>query len=218
MEWALWHQFSHIGDQHRSPTPLTFRNRIKKLLDLDKADDDPIFHARGSQGHAHQYQEFGVFLMWLGLTFLDAGFKQGDVLFLLRHIKTPLREPFDHIVESPPSPGQMDFHSSRPKSPPHPSRPNHADCSVFLLIRKIELRECWKWDTNEAFIFGPKFCYGLTALQAEMDRLNFEYPSTMVIELADTVVMLNAHLKNAPTPIRGRKSKKSNDQMAAERP
>jgi hypothetical protein len=219
MEWALWRQLNHVGHDPIRPAPRVFGNRIKKLLDLDKASGGKVFSSGPAgwspgSGVAVEYHRFGVFLMWLGLTLLDAGFKQSDVLFLLSHIKAPLRdEPYEYILKNPPSPGQMMFHSDRPNCPPHPVRQNHADCSVFLMIRKIELRECWNWAKDDPFIFGPRFCYGLTDLQKQMDRLNSEYPSTMVIELAEAITTLNGILENSPRIMRGRKRQASANEI-----
>jgi hypothetical protein len=226
MEWALWRQFSHVGHDPVRPAPRVFLNRIKRLLDLDKEAGTAIFTSGragwipgvypfptpgGGRGSVAEYHRFGIFLMWLGLNLLDAGFKQSDVLFLLGHIKAPLRdEPYEYILTNPPSPGQTMFHTDRPNCPRHPIRQNHADCSVFLLIRKVELRECWNWNTGEPFIFGPKFRYGLAELQKELDRLNYEYPSTMVIELADAATTINGILQNPPARVRGRKRQTEN--------
>jgi hypothetical protein len=219
MEWALWRLFSHIGQSPERPAPRVFLNRIKRLLDLDSMVQPSIFSTGPAgftrspvgRGIAAEYHRFGIFLMWLGLTLLDAGFKQSDALFLLAHIKGPLKdEPYEYILKNPPSPGQMMFHKDRPNCPPHPLRQTHADCSVFLLIRKVELRECWNWDKDDPFIFGPRFCYGLGELQAQMDRLNSEYPSTMVIELADAATILNGILENSPPRVRGRKRRTEN--------
>jgi hypothetical protein len=151
--------------------------------------------------------------MGLALVLLDAGFKQSDVLFLLRHTKDRLADPYQRIMASPPAPGMQIFWKDRPNSPHHPYHPTMADCSAFLLIRKIEMLECWprrkdsrKKGQQEPFILGPTFCFGLDELKKELDRLNYEYPSRMVIELADMAVMLHGLLERAPLAKRGRKA------------
>src|SRR6266852_1466837 len=102
MEWALWRQFSHLGDQCRTPAPPVFLNRIKRMLDLDRAQNADVFSYGGSaKGRFVDYAEYSVFLMALALILLDAGFKQGDVLFLLRHMKGQLEEPYLRIMDTP---------------------------------------------------------------------------------------------------------------------
>ena len=211
MEWALWQHFGNrMGAHAGKPMPRVFANRIKRMLDLDAAKTARVFAADGYEGSGNTagYDEYGVFLMALALVLLDGGLKQSDVLFLLRHLKDRLRIQYTRIQSNPPAPGQMIFSKDRPNSPVHPYHPNMADCSVFLLIHKVEMLECWtatKRSPDEPMILGPKFCYGLEALRKELDRLNFDYPSETVIEFADMAMQIEGYLKKAPSLKRGRK-------------
>ncbi len=136
--------------------------------------------------------------MALALTFLDAGFKQSDVVFILRHIKGQLRDPYDRARTSPPELREVVAASDRPMSPVDPENPVLADPSIFMLLQKVEMRECWPGDNiPDPLILGPTFCYGIAQLTQVMRTLGWQRPSRMVVELADMVLLINRHIGRA---------------------
>ena len=175
-----------------------FLNRIKRLLELDTKEAANIFAVKpaGGSGNAAAYDPFGVFLMALALVFLDAGFKQSDAIFILRHIKEELYPHYEKIAAS-----TMDLHqqlavTDRPGFPYQPNSTWLSDQQVFIVIAKVEMRECWSGGENlpEPFFVGPTFCYGLTELQNEAKHINWQRPSRTVIEIAGLVDLTRSHL------------------------
>lgn len=202
MEVALWGAFSRLesADPKRAEVPPVFLNRIKRLLELDAAEEAGVFSVAppGGRGHAARYSAFGIFLMALALIFLDAGFKQSDALFILRHIKEQLRDPYHRALTSRPDLHQVVAASDRPMSPVDPDNRVLADPSIFMLLQKIEMRECWPGENvPDPFILGPTFCYGIAQLTQFMRTLGWQRPSKMVVELADMVVLIDRHIGRA---------------------
>jgi hypothetical protein len=199
MEAALWGALSaRMGDDPRGHAPPdVFLNRIKRLLELDTKQAAGIFAVKppGGSGNAAAYDPFGVFLMALGLVFLDGGFKQSDVIFVLRHIKDQLRAHYEKIANS-----KIDLHqqlaaSDRPGFPHKPGRPFVADQSAFLIIAKVEMRECWSGDNlPDPFFLGPTICYGVEELQKYATRINWQMPSRFIVEIAGLATLTRRHL------------------------
>jgi hypothetical protein len=216
MEWALWQAMSHHNDAdpRRATVPSVFANRIKRLLEIDATEKASIFGERASigKGNATAYSEFGVFLMRLALELLDAGFKQSDVIYLLRHIKFDLEEEYLRVMEGPPILRAQLSAQARPKSPPRFDDPHLADTDVFMTVRKVEIKETWNpVNLPEPFILQPEFYYGRTELMKGL-RLGFQNPATMLIQIADMAVYLKNWLELAPKIKRGRKVLLSADQ------
>ena len=57
----------------------------------------------GGKGAEQAYSPFNVFMLAIGLDFVEAGFKQLEVVFLLRHIRHWLIEHFEWIQNNPPA-------------------------------------------------------------------------------------------------------------------
>ena len=97
VEWALWRSFNFArspGDGH----PPIFRTRIKRLLVLDRDLDISSFGAKppcdfafvasavGGSGVEAQYTAFDAFCLAIASDLLDVGFKQGEIVYLMRHL------------------------------------------------------------------------------------------------------------------------------------
>lgn len=218
VEWALWRFFS----SRRMDAPKVFRTRVKRLLELDRERDlseqSEVPHAESAffddlpegQGVDTRYTPFNTFCLALGLDLLDAGFKQSEVLFLLRHIRGDLEREFAWIMKCPPSPRQKTPAEERPRCPSFEERGRRwADCRVFAVIEKVELTEIYSGeeDSNGSrpIIMQPVFCHGIEALQKELARMNFDYRKALVMEIAEMATMVADHLSKAPVVKRGRK-------------
>lgn len=207
MELALWRTFGSQMGSNSEPPPV-FRNRIKRLLDMDQADGTRIFAVRPPTGRGDnaEYDPFGVFQMALALILLDAGYKQGDAVFLLRWISVELASVYMTISDDPPAVRQQTLAKDRPDRPTHPEKRTVADESDFLLLRKVEMTECYAQENRpEPLIIGPTFCRGLSALQKEMERLNYDYPAVLVVEIGEMIAVLNGNLAQTELLTRGRK-------------
>src|SRR4051794_36153415 len=99
VEWALWYALA------RGPTgaiPDVFRNRIKRLLEIDRQTKEfgatitpPVryaFSEEGTEGTGNRalFPSFDAFCLAIALELLDAGFKQGEIVFLMRFLRLPL--------------------------------------------------------------------------------------------------------------------------------
>jgi len=222
VEWALWRYFC-FGSTDRPAPPAVFKTRIKRLLEIDrlkeKYEESEVPHARfafidgppDGQGRDVPYTAFNAFCLALGLDLLDAGFKQSEIVFLLRHIRRKLEEEFSRILKNPPEPREALSAEQRPNCPSY-EKDGHswADCRVFMVLNKVELKEVFAVAGNESsnsqpIIFGPILCYGMEALITELQKMHFEYRKALVIELAHTAAMVSDLLKEAPLVKRGRK-------------
>lgn len=197
VEHALWAWFS--GEQ--SEAPAVFRGRVKKLLDIDRepmvlagADVPPTApHAflgdepRG-QGFEAQFAPFDVFCLAIGIELLDLGFKQAEIVFLLRHIRGELNRRFIDILRHPPA-GRMD---------------QGVDNRFFMAVGKVELVE----RTGTApVILKPQFARGLKAGTQLLSHLGYSDRKLILLEIGNTAVSLCNGLDQAPVPRKGRPRK-----------
>jgi len=222
VEQALW-QYFRFGSTDRPAPPPVFRTRIKRLLELDRAkekyDESEMPHSRfafvdetpSGQGSDVSYTPFNAFCLGLGLDLLDTGYKQSEVVFLLRHIRTTLEDEFTRILEHPPLPRQAILAEDQPDCPTYEENDlRWADCRVFMLITKVEIKEVFGAPSNRKskttpLIFTPVFCYGIEALRAELHRMKFNYRKVLVLELAHTAAMVRDLLRKTTVVKRGRK-------------
>ena len=200
--------------------PPVFRTRIKRLIDIDRGgqfgDEGPTAQPHafadvlpGAQGQDIAYSAFDVFCLAIGLDLLDAGFKQAEVVLLLRHIRTVLAQHFAHVMRNPPAPRQFIGAEHRPGCPTFVHNGVlMADCSVYMVIKKVELREIFPLPKNTVrispLILEPRFCLGRDQLHSELDTLDFGDRKWLVMEIAEMAVMLMDLLQEAPLKRRGR--------------
>jgi hypothetical protein len=156
-EVAVW---LAINQHNNSVPPKVFLNRIKRLLDLDDDKANPVFPDEPPEGKGKSawYGEFGTFLMVIGLRLIDAGLTQGDVIFVLRNLKRKFRVAYDNILNNPPAPRQNILWRDQQQSPKMPDAETIADTSVFFLVRKAELKECFNWQHEMPLFINPTFC------------------------------------------------------------
>jgi len=222
VEWALWRFFS-VGRADPGRAPAVFVNRIKRLLELDRTTEDSAnsdvprsrycFSDVAPEGYGIdvRYTPFNAFVLGLGLDLLDLGFKQGEIVFLLRHIRHDLDREYARIMRSPPSPRQRIAPEDRPACPTYEEGGNGwADCRVFMIVTKVEMTEVFPKPTrrsrdNKPVVLAPRFCRGITALREELHRMNFRYRKVLVLEVAEMAVMIQGQLEDAPEVRRGRK-------------
>ena len=104
VEDSLWAVF-RAGAASKT-LPAAFRFRIKKLLDLDRIEQEDqaevplVFndqHAQG-QGQDVPFTSFHAFMLGLGLELWNAGQKQNDVVYFLRHCRNRLETQHARII------------------------------------------------------------------------------------------------------------------------
>lgn len=216
--WAVWRAFSRVYPPSREPVPKSFETRVRKMGELGvplSEEERP-----GQSGIDIEYTGYNAFELAVALTCQDNGFKQSEVAFFISKIRSDLRVCYDRIMASRPSPGEPIKAKDRPNSPRRmvirteeptglgdPSRAKLADLSCFMLFRYVEIRKAWgSGNRHRPYWLKPRFCYGLTELAEEMDRIANTPPEStrIVIELSNLAVIVASSLKEAPTMRRGR--------------
>lgn len=200
VEQALWAWFSGAA----SDAPAVFLGRIKKLLDLDFARTvlagvtgivtaRHAFHDHKPRGKGSetQYSPFDAFCLAIGLELLDLGFKQAEVVFLLRHIRGDLVRQFANILRNPPA-GRMQQES---------------DNRMFMSVGKVELVERTASPGSKPLILKPQFARGLEAANGLIDHLGYSDRKTILIEIGNTAVLICNELSKSPAARKGRPPK-----------
>ena len=201
VDHALWALFR--PDQS-APSP-TFLGRISKLLDIDRekivlsgtnvADAAPhAFHDVGlpGQGIEMQFSAFDTFCLAVGLDLLELGFKQAEIVFLLRHIRGDLAITYGEILERPPA-GRMR---------------QEVDNRVYMAVGKVEIAERTGSSRAQPIILKPQFARGLEGVSEIVDRLGPSERKVVLLEIGNTAVYLCNHLSKAPLPPKGRPRKR----------
>jgi hypothetical protein len=225
VEWALWRAFTLARSPGDGPPPI-FKTRIKRLLDLDRDLDVSTFGAspasdcafvapaeRGS-GVEAQYTPFDVFCLALALDLLDVGFKQGEIVYLMRHLRDMLDDWFPKLISRP-----LLIHRQRPLAKLHPRLPviergagkaPLADARVFLILNRIEMTEVLatpnpQGKAGQPVFLEPEVCEGIRGLQQRLDALMPLHRRTVItLEIAAVAQAVRAFLEKAPLVPRGR--------------
>jgi len=221
VEWALWCSFArarfNAGD-----VPRVFRTRIKRLLDIDRdldlsgaevaPDTDYAFVAPPSaEGAEADYKAVDAFCLAIALDLLDSGFKQSEIVFLMRYLRPELEKRFPALLEPPSlinrqryrAEGYPDLPSSK-----HRGR-RYADRRLFVILQKVELTEIIpvtaRGRPTGPVILEPVFCEGAEALGAELSKTMPDHRRAVtVLELAATAQAVQVWLAEAPVIRRGR--------------
>ena len=218
VEWALWGLFAQNPATDSNDIPSVFLTRIKRLIELDQATEEEGIPKQlafvetkiWGQGRDQPYTHFNAFCLALGLDLLDAGFKQAEVVFLLRHLRRGIRDSFNAVQASPPALRSRLPADQRPKSPKYKKGDiEYADTRVFFHFERIEVREAFsdfrgKDAPKHPLIINPKVFFGIEALTKELDRMNMDYRKALILEVSETIVRLQQFLEEAPVTARGR--------------
>ncbi len=221
VEWALWQTFTRPSAR-RTDSPQIFKTRIKRLLDIDRDLDladvevpprfDYAFVASpASDTGETEYHADDAFCLAIGLDLLDAGFKQSEVVFLMRYLRPKLTEYFPALLR-PPSLIDRQLHRSKD----HPALPSfehrgrrYADRRVFVMLQKLELTEIRPGLAGKKHatpVFGtPIYCNGIEDLSEKLSHaMPYHRRTTTVVELAGTAQAIQLWLAEAPIIRRGR--------------
>ena len=229
LEWALWRSFARASFNTQD-APQIFLTRIKRLLELDRKLDlrdaevppkaNYAFAPPPSAGSGEAaYTAVDAFCLAIALDLLDAGFKQSEIVFLMRYLRSELQKRFPGLLR-PPSLLSRGRHRAKdyPKLPAYEHRGHKwADRRLFVILKKVELKEIIPAHLRKRHrgpvFFKPIFCAGVTALGAELhDIMPNHRRAVTVLELASTAQAVRAFLKKAPDIRRGRpKAKKARD-------
>ena len=216
VEWALW-RMSTIGRPAPEEATLVFRNRIKRLLEIDRTGAfEASRKGKGQLAFSEDRPEgtgidvaftaYDAFILALGLDLLRMGFVQSEVVMLMNFLRPRLGKIFDRILQNPPDPERRSATVKR-----HAVKPEQ-DRRVFLLLERVEASEEFpalhqKGRGGDNPIYRePKICQGLGDLAHELDRMDQVFRRALVLDLAHTAVGVSKFLAEAPEIRRGRPS------------
>lgn len=221
VEWALWRTF--VSRKADAGPPPVFATRVKRLLEIDRSGDlfetevpSPSLYsfaasAPDGTGFDVVFTAFDAFCLAIALDLLDAGFKQKEVVFLMRFLRADLEQRFPKILSNPPGGRQVIPPASRPDCPVYtdPRGFKRADCHVFLIVRKVEVTEIFSSPmpaTKAPAFLQPLFCDGYDALRDLLAaRMPLHFRKAMIVEIAQIAESLAALLPAAPEVQRGRR-------------
>jgi hypothetical protein len=225
VEGALWRAFT-LGRSAGNDPPPIFKTRTKRLLDLDRSLDVSSFGAppasdfafvaltEGGSGIEAQYTPFDVFCLALALDLLDVGFKQGEIVYLMRHLRELLEEWFAKLIARPSLiDRQRHLAKLHPRLPviPHSSgKAPLADARVFLILNRIEMTELLpatkpQGKAGQAVFLEPEICAGIGELQKRLDALMPLHRRTVItLEITAVAQAVSVFLEEAPLVPRGR--------------
>jgi len=225
VEWALWRAFTLARSTGDGPLPI-FKTRIKRLLDLDRDLDVAALGAAppctfafvepsdGGSGTEVPYTPFDAFCLALALDLLDVGFKQGEIVYLMRHLRESLGDWFPDLLARP---SLID--RQRPLAKDHPNLPRLergggkaplADARVFLILNRIEMTEVLacaqpRGKASQPVFLDPVFCEGIAELQTRLDTLMPLHRRTVItLEITAVAQAIHTFLEAAPIVPRGR--------------
>lgn len=223
VEWALWRAFTLARSPGDGPPPI-FKTRIKRLLDLDRELDAGgleapppcafafVAPAEGGSGTEAQYAPFDAFCLAIALELLDVGFKQGEIVLLMRHLRDTLADWFDDLLKRPSLIDRQahlaKHHPGLPALARSGGRAPIADARVFLLLNRIEMTELMpavQSRPGQAVFLAPEVCEGVVRLQQRLDALMPRHRRTVITtEIATTAQAVATFLDAAPLVPRGR--------------
>lgn len=204
LELAIWRALT----ARPTAPPVVFKNRIKRLLDLDRADAEqskPVFVQGAGSGKNSEYSGADTFCLSVGVCLLDVGFKQSEVLAVLGHIRDVLDAWFPKLISRlSVIDRQVSLASMHPELPSfRRGGRDVADARVFLVLDRVETNQ----DEAKAAIAVPEVIEGAQALSVRLDDLMPNRRRTaIVIEVASLAQAVTEFLEAAPALSRGRSS------------
>ncbi|MCA3573736.1 MAG: hypothetical protein IOC86_07430 [Aestuariivirga sp.] len=217
VEDSLWAHFRLGAAPERMPP--AFRFRIKKLLDLDRQEASeregvPLAFndtRAAGQGLDVPFTSFHAFMLGLALEIWNAGLKQNDVVFFLRHCRTLLEGQHRRILAAGVSP----FEDMMPLAGWPVRKINGIDTpdtAIYMVMDRIGLNELVSQPIaspearQQPIFFEPRFCAGVSGLQAFFAEVSPSRRTHLVVELTELAVGIDKRLAATPARRRGRPS------------
>ena len=209
VEHALWIAFpSGLMSAPKLP-PKVFLTRVKRLLEIDRAMDLSEREAPPEckfafvdlpekPGGGVAFTPMDAVALGIALDLLDAGYKQSEVVFLLRYLRADLERQLGELVSV--DRGYAYDIRSRPEG-------------LFLLIQKVEMKDLLNAPKLQGHVdplfLEPVFCHGAADLSERLaDIMPMRRRVVTVVELARTATVIPQALTNAPEIRRGRPKSK----------
>ncbi len=213
VDGALWRVFA---PNRVAPVSRKFLTRVKRLLELDRGSGGSgvgyafFDTAPTGLGSETQYSSFNVFCMALGLDLLDSGYKQSEIVYLLQQIRPDLERQYQLVQRRPPVPSSHVLAEDRSAGPTYEHKgTTMADCSRFMLIRKVEMSELLPPSAGQEPVFMmSEFFPGRARLSRRLAKFGIDERLALIVEIAELAVVVARTLEETPARRRGRPSKK----------
>ena len=199
VEEAVW-RFISRDAAGREPS-VTFRTRVKRLMELDRSAADGnefAFQDGGLTGRGNEawFSEFNVFCVAAGMVLLNAGFKQGEVVQLMRHARSKFNEAWNSVWEDGSEDGSLNHlpfrqrlvASDRPDLPAYESDGIHyADRAIYILLNHVEAVEATAGTpTSKPALLTPEVVIGGDALLSILRERMWAHPGHFILVLVLT--------------------------------
>ncbi|MEQ9490902.1 MAG: hypothetical protein RIM72_18140 [Alphaproteobacteria bacterium] len=157
------------------------------------------------------YKAVDAFCLAIALDLLDAGYKQSEVVLLMKYLRKDLESLFSKIRNKPSL-----FDRQRQAAKDYPDFPftiykgnKIADARVFLIIQKIERSNLLSGNTDDKpkypTFLAPIYCHGAMELADKIaDLMPSRRRTSTIAEIARTAQAVRAFLADAPLIKRGR--------------
>lgn len=218
LEQALWTVFGESNIATSNPPPL-FCNRVKKLLDQDHVISSlpgvatlAAFSegADVGQGQDSSYSAFDTFCLGIALHLAGAGFKQSEIIQVVRHSRTALKAVYGQILSHSYT-NRMAVRADFDKKLPtylHKGR-EQADPTVFMVLNRVEPLQLIPQGKGkrqpEAIMSPAEFVHGLSGLAPYLYGRQFSQPTHQLVELSELAHRSSMALAQVPPTRRGRK-------------
>ncbi len=207
---AVWKVFTQGSAAEPSSAYLM---RFKKMVDLDRSTDrsknTPFAfqtNVNGQRGVDADFTDFDVFCVALALHLTDMGFKQLEVIFLIRTIRAKLSAVYVKVgaqawigrqIASPTDHSDMPVFERKGR--------NIVDPKVFMLVHKVEVTQLLT-DDAISVIIEPEFIFGTQNLANYLAEAMIRQRTALIVELSELIHQIPHELAQTPAIKRGRKT------------
>ncbi len=181
------------------------------LFDLSREASYAFAVPPAIEGAEAEYLAVDAFCLAIALDLLNAGFKQSEVVFLMRYLRPKLERRFAALLKPPSLIGRQRYRARDYPNFPYyeDSGQRYADRRLFVLLEKVELTEITpassRGQPHTPVVLEPVFCEGAKALSNELHETMPDHRrAVIVLELAATAQSVQAWLAEAPVIRRGR--------------
>lgn len=218
LEQALWAVFGESNIATSDPPPL-FCNRVKKLLDQDRVISSlpgvttlAAFSegADVGQGQDSSYSAFDTFCLGIALHLAGAGFKQSEIIQVVRHSRAALNEVYSEILSHSYTNRmvpRVDFDKKLPTYL-HKGK-EQADPTVYMILNRVEPLQPMPVGKGkkqpEAVLAPAEYVRGLSGLAPYLYGRQFSQPTHQLVELSELAHRVTMALAQVPPTRRGRK-------------
>lgn len=222
LEWALWRCFKGHAAGAAETVPKVFLTRIKRLLEIDRDLDTSTAEMPSEAPYAFApppseqsgdtaYRAVDGFCLAVALDLVDAGYKQAEVVFLMRYLRAELESLFPDLVAYPSLLSRRrTSHKARPELPSYTEKSKlYADARVFVALQKIEMNEIapdsHRGEGAQPLFIAPIYRAGIEALKEALhDLMPNRRSAVTILELTARAQAVATFLEEAPIKQRGR--------------